>query len=74
MIAQKEYERLRSDISTKKEQIESVLKFLARVTLRIGDLESLKDNFEAALSEYIHCLEIRQIFDDQLMSRDISEM
>lgn len=74
LSAAKKYESLKSSENFSKEEIEQVLKFLSRVILRFGDLECLRDNFEDALKEYIKALEVRQIFDDPNMSRDLSEL
>jgi hypothetical protein len=73
-LAEKKFETIKSSENSTKEEIEQVLKFLSRVTLRLGDLECHRDNFEDGLKEYIKSLEIRQMFDDPKISRDLSEM
>lgn len=74
ILAEKKYESIKSSENCSKEEIEPVLKFLSRVTLRLGDLECHRDNFEEGLKGYMKALEIRQIFDDPSISRDLSEL
>lgn len=62
------------DSSVSKEDIEKILRQRSRIFLRLGDLECWKENFEDGLEEYKKALEILMKFEDQLLSRDISEM
>lgn len=74
VITEKRYEEMMKDSSFSKEDIEKILRQRSRIFLRLGDLECWKENFEDGLEEYKKALEILMKYEDQLLSRDISEM
>ena len=60
--------------STNVEEINLLMKNLAKVYLRLGDLQLWKENLDDSLQEYIKCLKIREKSENLYYSRDLSEM
>ena len=47
---------------------------LADIMLRLGDANCYKDNYIPAIEDYEKALQLRKFIDDQLFSRELSEV
>ena len=74
VITEKRYKEILTEEHCNKEEVEKLLRQHAKIHLRLGDLECWKENFQDGLNEYKNALEIREKFENPMLSRDISEL